>query len=253
MVVVTLAAVALFDLTRPPIISPAVKSPESRIAAEITSLDGAYKAYNERYGSYPPSDLTRLGDPSSSQYMALRAHLAKAFPQCDPAVEIAAIQRLGVRTPAQALCFWLSGFSTNLECPISDLVRDPTTKGTPWFPFDQARLRYPAGEHSPPVYVPAAGGDAPYVYFSAVNYELQPPFDAASQQGIVGCATPYRSDNGGFVNPRSFQIISAGLDLDYGGGVGSFPSGLRYESGDQDNLTNFSCGTNLGNNIPAYP
>jgi hypothetical protein len=252
MVVATLAAVALVDLTRPLPIS-SVRSPEARIAAEVTSLDGAYKAYKERYGSFPPSDFTRLDDPSSSQYIALRDHLAKAFPQCDPAVEIMAIQKLGVRTPAQALCFWLGGFSNDPERPISDLALDPAFNGTPWFPFDQSRLQHPGGKNSPPVYVPASGDDAPYVYFSAVNYELQPPFDATSQADIVGCATPYRSDDGAFVNPRSFQIISAGLDGDYGGGVGSFPSGLRYESGDQDNITNFSCGTTLGNNIPAYP
>ena len=119
------------------------------------------------------------------------------------------------------------------------------------FEFDQTRFRYPAGKKAIPVYVPFDGHDAPYLYFSSANYATQSPFSEELNQGGRGTAKPYMSDKaaGEFINPKSFQIISAGEDGDYGGGAGLFRSGAGYESGDWDNLTNFS-DRNLGDSIP---
>lgn len=209
---------------------------------EIGTMEIAFKAYKERYGSYPPSDFTNLDDADSPQYKALYLHIAKAFPRCNVEAEIAAIKKFGVGSPAQSLCLWLRGFSDDPEHPISKLL-DVQNANHPFFPFDPVRLRYPAGESGCPVYLPKGRGDAPYVFFSSVNYATQAPFTADVKQGGRGIARPYRADRPAkyeFMNPNSFQIVSAGADGDYGGGNGSYPSGDGYEAGDNDNLANFA-------------
>jgi hypothetical protein len=228
------------------------KAAESAVLSEISQMDSAFKAYKERYGGYPPSDFNKLDDTQSPQYQALVRHIAHAFPHCDAMAEAAAVKKLGVKSPAQALCFWLQGLSPDPEHPVSKLLDDPTAR-IPMFNFEKARLKYPAGKKQCPVYVSEGGGDAPYVFFSHENYATQTPFNADFKQGGKGIARPYRSDNkdiGEFMNPKSFQIISAGHDGDFGGGKGSFPSGTGYQASDKDNLTNFADGT-LGDAIPA--
>jgi len=248
--VIGLAGIVIAGLATPVLIHMG-PSEDSKSIAEISTIDAAFKAYKERYGSYPPSDFTHLDDPTSPQYKAIVAHIAKMFPRCDAAAVVAAIEKYGVKSPAQALCFWLGGFGPDAEHPVSGWLDDPNVDRTNYFAFDNARLRFPEGKTKCPVYLPPEGGDAPYVFFSSASYATQAPFNSDFNQGGKGTAKPYRADStgGGFVNPNSFQIISAGRDGDYGGGTGSFPSGAGYVTGDKDNRTNFSLGT-LDDAIP---
>jgi hypothetical protein len=218
---------------------------------EIVRMAAAFDAYKELFGSYPPSDFTKLDDPMSQQYMELAAHLMHTFPRCDCNKEIAAIKELGVGTPAQALCFWLGGFSPDPEHPISRILKFPKERRG-LFRFDASRLRSLYGEKKCPVYVPPGGTIAPYLFFSSKNYQSQAPYTSNLKQGGKGIGLPYHADGttgGRFVKPKSFQIVSAGADGDYGGGKGSFPSGKGYTVGDPDNLTNFADST-LGDAIP---
>ena len=93
--------------------------------------------------------------------------------------------------------------------------------------------------------------------------------------GVSNVARPYRSERtspatpyGGaiYMNEESFQIICAGIDEEYGSDVNPsippddasdptntvkvFRSGLGYQEGDQDNLTNFSDSQTLENAQP---
>jgi prepilin-type N-terminal cleavage/methylation domain-containing protein len=57
------------------------------------------------------------------------------------------------------------------------------------------------------------------------------------------------------VNPTTFQIICAGQDGEFGDlsavtDMKVFPGGVNYDVGDKDNITNFSGGRTLGDNIP---
>ncbi len=216
---------------------------DASIKAETAMLDSAFKAYKEKYGQYPPSDFSNLDNPNSPQYVEMADHLRHAFPKADVAKEIAVIRQVGIKTPAQALCFWLSGFSVDSEHPISGLLNNPSgLRLAPLIDFDRSRLRMPKGEKVP-VYVPPYAASAPYVYFASREYSSQAPFDATqSKQGGTGIAAPYKTDGltAHFMNSGSFQIISAGMDDDYGGGNGTFPSGKNYANGDYDNITNFS-------------
>lgn len=131
-----------------------------------------------------------------------------------------------------------------------------------------------------PVYYPSGGRRAPFVYFDSRTYRT----NSFAPAGLpdAGGVTPYKSeqrntnstpspsDTYRFMNERSFQIVSAGLDDSYGGQVGFyyiFPTGeslaadgnvgafsqyrnsLGLPSTQLDNATNFSDGI-LGNALP---
>jgi len=287
-------------------------SRQSRILAEISQLDSAFAAYRQRYGEYPPSDMSDVTNPSGP----VAKHLKKLFPECkllkasekDSLGELDAIAILqnGDKplSPAQAMVFWLSGFSDDAARPICGrLPQDRNGKidmasfnwalnsPRPFYAFDGGRLivNGATGSHVP-AYVPS-GYQAPYVYFAAQNYVAHwqancqfpnaagPPGSAWNGQGGNGNVRPYLEDNSnpraylilGFKNPQSYQIISAGVDDDYGGSFegdpaktgATFSSGIGghatfnnfskpfypYTSGDKDNLTNFS-GKNLEDSMP---
>jgi hypothetical protein len=216
---------------------------ESRTLVEIQVLEAAFKRYKAEHGEYPPSDFSHLDDPNSPQYIALANHFRRRFPRADIPTEIAAVRALGVRSSAQAICFWLNGFATDVARPVSGLLNSSQNREPPSYLFNPDRLRLLNEGDQVPVFVPSDGQAAPYVYFSASSYATQDPFNAEQwQHAGKGTARPYLSDEapGRFVNPKSCQIVCAGADGDYGGGTGSFPSGAGYQSGDYDNLTNFS-------------
>lgn len=299
LMVVIVIIIILMGLLTPVLINVMARAREARITAEISALDGALKAYKERYGAYPPSDfITSAGQAS------VVAHLSHIFPRCNATLEAQAIPTWNSNTntaigmsPAQALVFWLSGFTSDPEHPIS--AHYPNTGYTPssalaltpLFQFDQSRLTVSGvaaalgsgsvtGKIPVPQYGPADGQGTPYLYFAAQNYTTQPGWTGTQGDSCL----PYLLDNGPnlntsnpYVNPSSFQIISAGLDGNFGtsatftqlgtanytfNSVCSYPSGTAttaysgytdnlpdqagvrkvtaYSQGDLDNLTNFS-------------
>ncbi len=270
LVVITIIII-LMGLLTPVIWIAITNAKEGRIKVEIGMLDSAFKAYKEKYGSYPPSDFTNVTNTSSPQYIALATHLAKAFPSCNVQAEISDMVNHKVNSPAKAVTFWLSGFSTDPEHPISGLpgganaTNPPQPRNAPFVDFDKTRLTFPDGATNAACYCPADTPGTPYVYFASQSYAMhvQNPFGPSYGQGGQGLLRPYAADpvpTGNTpptpVNPNSFQIISAGLDNDYGDGgqtppskVDYFPSGTGYANGDKDNLTNFS-DRNLGDSIP---
>ncbi len=119
-----------------------------------------------------------------------------------------------------------------------------------------------------PSYLPP-NCDVPYVYFDSRTYITRNQY-GYPQSGhyltsfpmhpstVRGLARPYRSDNkipprvedpypAKFISDDGFQIISAGVNNDYGIWSGSavwkhFPLGDGFESGDLSNITSFSQG-----------
>lgn len=250
--VVIVIIIILMGLLTPVLIGVLARAREARITSEIAAMESALKAYKERYSSYPPSDFSN----ATAATGPIALHLAHAFPHCNAVSEAAAIP--ANLSAAQALVFWLSGFSADVEHPITG-----AGARTPFFQFDPTRLigaTNAASATTPTwgaVYTPADGLGSPYVYFAAQNYATQAPFNAATAgQGGTGVCRPYYLDTGTssvspqflYANPNSFQIISAGLDGDFGDTSAtatpnpypSYPSGKGYTQGDMDNLTNFS-------------
>jgi prepilin-type N-terminal cleavage/methylation domain-containing protein len=245
----------------------------ARIAMEIASLDMALKAYKEKFNEYPP-DFTAIGTDAGKE-VVLR-HLARAYPrypltgttaqrwaQFKTGVEAIGGIDVDQLEPSQALVFWLGGmpdgadsrnlmgFSANPANPFDTSV----TRIGPFFDFDPERLTYDGSQLR---YFPAAGGgnNVPYVYFKPLNGDYT--------GRICGNARPYwdvRTDT--WVNAKTFQIISGGLDGKFGDVIDDtkppdFPTGANFWSdtnepdrlGQHDNITNFSEGGTLEDKMP---
>ncbi len=189
---------------------------------------------------------------------------------------------------AECHVFWLAGFPTPVDTgtllPISSSPLygfsanplDPTLKGGSRIPgnfeFDTKRLR-DADLDGWPEYYPDLNVSVvfppPYVYFDSGTYSSTTPGVQFYQYPCLaptaplipmgpgpyiaewGVAVPYLEKATApiaYVNPKKFQIISAGLDGRYGEpGNGAatnklYPQGLGFFLGDLDNLANFSTG-----------
>ena len=217
----------LASISVPAIYKAVVKAKEARIQIEVAQLAQGIERDKVKHLSYPPD----FSDPA-----AVRRHLQRIFPRRKEALDQFDFSKLDA---SEALPFWLGGFSPDVERPLTGPgERIPLTE------FDRARLVDLDGDGFPS-YVPPKGEGVPYVYFDSRSYA-----SAAFALPGAGTAKPYRSDlegdvalSGGgeaFANPKSFQIIAAGLDLEYGVGGGKFPSGTGYAKGDRDNFVNFS-------------
>jgi len=283
------------------------KAKNTKIGVEINQLASAVAAYKTKYTDYPPDFSNRL---------IVERHIRKAFPQISTQEFSRAQALLWVNAtnsaspayyqsyvdPAEALVFWLGGFSSDARRPFTGpggpviyiaasgkFVYNPD-RNAPLFPFDNSRLSiyladiasgnaplatgqamssdendlHAAGfaANDPfPVFIPDKLG-APYVYFDSRSYAgasspvaLAAPHYPPSIYGtttVQGRATPYFSDlpTEQYVNQKTFQIVSAGLDNDFGAIGGSFPGGTNYNYENRDNLTNFSNGSTLGDLVP---
>lgn len=134
------------------------------------------------------------------------------------------------------------GFSVN---PTDPFARGGSRVG-PQQQFDNDRLT-----NIHPLSTPGAGGmpeflDAlpgqtkPYLYASSYDGKGYRPADLTWGPGLLDKVTVYtQSLNGPAFNPKSFQIISPGIDAEYGEGGpldGTFTGARAVE---QDNITNF--------------
>jgi prepilin-type N-terminal cleavage/methylation domain-containing protein len=293
---------------------------QTRIKTEVDQLDTAFKAYREKYGSFPPATFTGA---------AISSHIARAFPRYDATTYLGGDLALAgfappIRfRPDQALVFWLQGFSPDPTQPFITPdgfqiihVAGASQKGpnkvtvTPLFDFDKSRL---AAVGTGPVIVPsyfpqgtkADATGAPYLYWDSQSLPMGgvggplPPFPLNPMMWNVlfpptmpavlfpnaGGVRPYALDangNGrlsdpadttkldpgdGWVNPDSFQIISAGMDGKYGslaavrtdpariyptGTSTDITSAASYDlaGADDDNVTNFCPKARLGDAKP---
>lgn len=136
---------------------------QARTAAEVTQLAGAMEQFKLKFGEYPPSFLDH-SDLNSRAMM--KRFLAKAFPRCNPDVELWYIPWVddtnsyypyldttgalnlwdpvngtssGTKKPmsaAQALVFWLTSISRDPAHPLSA----PTSDRNSFFDFDNGRI-----------------------------------------------------------------------------------------------------------------
>ena len=228
----------------------------TRIGMEIKQLESAMEAYREKHGDYPP-------DFSSKQIV--ERHIRKAWPRISQAEFLAIWQVLWVNPnnaadnqsyvdPAEALAFWLGGFSNDARRPFfgkggpfitvgnnipADVrINEDRNKGT--YDFEEGRLTIVNASSGPgrvsndgdgdvfPIYLPPGGLRTPYVYFDSRTYGLR-RFYSFSGAGTVAAygSNRMKTDPNNvsrkipeWVKPTSFQIISAGLDDHYG----DFPS-----------------------------
>ena len=114
---------------------------QTKVLLEVSQLATALKTYNSDYGSYPPN----FTNPDQ-----VARHCRKRWPRI-ATEEIQEIVALDL-TPAQALVFWLRGFSPDPVHPYLGMG-----DRTPMFEFDKSRLA---------IYVP---GQAPQAIADLAN------------------------------------------------------------------------------------
>jgi len=209
----------------------------ARIAIELANIDQAFRQYkNVTHGyAYPPN---------FENNQIVIAHIQQKFGRYVSGSTGAAPPDATEIDAAEALVFWLRGYSENPVDPLGGQRKE-------LFDFDETRLIDPDGDGHP-VYYPRDGQQIPYVYFHHDSYATIKYGDGTNELAVGGVARPYQRDGGTeFINKDSYQIISAGQDGDWGPDNANkqFPSGVNYGDGDNDNITNFSEGT-LGDQIP---
>jgi prepilin-type N-terminal cleavage/methylation domain-containing protein len=266
--------------------------------SDLKAIEMALEGYREKYGDYPP-DFSDAWDGSPAggwnQTVAYR-HIRKTWQRIAPE-ELAFIGAINWRSPddpiridaAEAVVFWLGGLSSNPRYPFTGeggpLIRD----GDNWMwriegrmnalldirenrlgpdPDDPQRGLNPA---LGPVFLPGRGKFSPYVYFDARTYAIASYMHPLNSE--AGIALPYWGRTDRFVNPETYQVLSAGTDDFYaphlviGGSpvYTSFPLGQpvhpnhslndpiwtspphsEYFRGQDDNMTSFSEGRVLG-------
>jgi len=218
------------------------------IVTEINLLQQSMQQYENQYGSYPPN----AQDPE-----ALVRHLKKAFPRIS--VEDLTVARHLANDPtltgnlnppmngAEALVFWLGGFSKDPQHPLSGPggpAEPDFSDRNSIFAFDVGRLG--ANSSSMRTFTFTVNGNTrvinlyhytpedltePYVYFdtsrgkfddypsgwtdSKQEAKYWPVYRASDGAGLKGVVRAYVKDHNGrpeFINSDSFQILSAGLD-----------------------------------------
>ncbi len=265
----------LMAMVIPAIYAAQLSAKNAAITSEIGQLDIALKSYKASQGDYPP-------DPSYPNNLILR-HMRLAYPRFTPPTNTANNMAAQIRrmTAAEAIVFWLGGYwdgaktngfyadATNPLLPYSASGNQQRTAA--FFQFKETQLGnndspnrkinlpylngqswstygWNVPEYYPPGVTPGSG--APYVYFKAGPNGQYSSTASYSYNGTY--VYPYLSDKGGYMNPKGYQIICAGLDNNFGlksqsnpPANRSYPSGKNYSQNeaDLDNLTNFSNGT----------
>lgn len=267
------------------------RAKEAQIALEISQLDMGLQSYKDKQGKFfPPSSAARIpGHMANAFSRYTSAVRGPDAIQNDLDAANGGSGYLGINgnagiqlatlDAAELLVFWLAGppdpdsgeglmgFSADPLNPMAH-KRDVTTRLPFFFEFRRDRLR-DYDQDGWPEYIPPTTGDAPpYVYFE-VNVQGQVYPDPNNNLGptgkipLWGFAVPYEyvttgADDTAFApaNAGRFQIISAGIDNNYGSlterkypsltGTSTDTSGDTSTiplQADLDNITNFTNGT----------
>ena len=234
---------------------------------EVNALSDAVEKYRSKYGDYPAD---------GSSWPVMEAHLRKAFPN----ILISELNLLNpansatyayihndyagagrVMDPAEALVFFLGGFSSDAQRPFTGPGGPFVLNGTAYqyngsrqnsfYDFPAARLTMSASlvstdetaYDSPitpdlmPVFLSYKNKlefGNPYVYFDSRTYQTKTFYNFHQTRVLSGegSARPYLSEQVNtlstatnkpklYENKQTFQILSPGLDGQYAGMVGS--------------------------------
>jgi type II secretory pathway pseudopilin PulG len=248
------------------------------IALEVNQLASAIEAYKQDKGDYPPN--------FRDQATVLR-HIRKCYPKIDQNYLQTLMNTLfpsginpkvaPVIDEGESLVFWLSMTDTDPRYPFLSYHNPAGLTANPkrYYDFDQSRL-FSSASDGVPAYRAKFSKDSFYIYIDSRSY-----LDTCRIQGYgndsfnsyayaktdTNRVRPYWSDVPNPpptptrrremfkpVNPTTFQIICAGQDGDFGyqadPDVKIFPTGDNYNPEDRDNITNFSNGRTLADNLP---
>jgi prepilin-type N-terminal cleavage/methylation domain-containing protein len=251
---------------------------ESATVAEVNSLSQALRAFKTQYQTdFPPDFSTPNKQAQIDQF------LARVFRYRNPATDVPRQPgggpmpgQLEMLDPAEAVYFWLRGFSNDPQNPLfGPLVSDPTVvvERTKLFEFDQAAGRLVDKDGDGWLeYYPRFAPQRPYIYYVHYNYNYYPARKDFSTVPMYNVGTtagtqtpaprPYLSTlvaaepnpllQAHYAAPDTFQIICAGLDNDFGVLIENnpaklaeylpftYPAGPYPDKAHRDNVTSFA-------------
>ena len=157
LVVITIIAI-LAGLITGAAVNALNRAKQAAITLEIQQLDGSLEDFKNTYGAYPPNTVSPNNIVRALHFTDLSLMLRKAFPRHrEPGILIDLLTGAGSSsltdgmTGAEALVFWLGGFSADTQYPISgpggpsyrfdvtNPVEDLTTRNRR-YDFDLGRL-----------------------------------------------------------------------------------------------------------------
>ncbi len=184
---------------------------QTAIRAEIQQLSMALEAYKAEYGEYPPDR---------------NAYVTKHIQRCYPDATTPSVYT--TVTPANALYVFLGAHNAK---PSEPFAKAPTSNEVTvltkaFFDFapdrvDDSYQYYPSGCTLPYIYLKARGATGNKSYTVDESYPV------------------YKDANGYWYNPETYQILSAGLDDDWGatGAIQVQEGTISTATG--DNIVNF--------------
>lgn len=238
----------------------------ARMGLEVSNLAKAVEAYRMEMGAYPPDFANPTPELDAQQ---ISTHMARKFRYRSP-MDQSQLPMNGL-DPAEALVFWLNGFSKDQKLPLvrresldpAAAIQVPLKGDKPFFEFEQSRLKDLDGDGYPEYY--PTDSELPYVYIRNDSYGTQNsngvfiPNEIPILNGNTASVRAYAAELLGtavkrFADAEKYQIICAGVDGEFGAGsvsgVAAFPDGVGYAEADEDNLTSFSEGKTLQDSIP---
>ncbi len=248
---------------------------ESAMVTEVNSMSQALQAFKTQYQTDFPPDFSVRFSPTSHRE-AIDRFLSRMFRYRNSQTDVPRQpgggpqpQILEMLDPAEALYFWLRGFTNDPQNPLfGPMGTNPDLiERTPMFEFDKSRV-LDKDQDGWPEYYPRFAQERPYIYY--VNYNYLMNFAKAPQDLVYGIGTvsslqmpaprPYLSTlasaqpnatiKAHYAAPDTFQIICAGLDNDFGVQVANsnladylpycYPTGPYPDKPHLDNITSFA-------------
>lgn len=287
LVVVAILSILMAFLL-PAILGVRTRAKLVQVRTDITALDNAIKAFKNEFGVEPPSQIV-LSETAAGWTMPARATISRMWPQFDFAVTRdfnldGSISGTYTLNGAECLVFFLGGVTTFVDAntdgnwdtgetvvTVNGFAKNPanpfapltgTATGSRQGPFltdikSDRLIPVQSNSASTPIpftfaYAdPLSGTLSPFLYLSSgegqgyVTAHLGGTMTDAYHNG-ASTTSPY-------FNPQGYQIISAGLDRNFGAG-GPFEKGgttplpawgsvtALARNAERDNITNFSDG-----------
>ena len=263
MLVVIVIITILAAISIPVVFGVIAKAKDQTINADIQNIARGIEAYKVEMGSYPPDFSTFSAMNADQKLAVINQHLRAKFPyrniQTDipPGLNLLNAQPnwnakiADLNHPAEAIYFWLRGFTPDPQRPLAGPQPSATeVQRNNFFDLDPTQLQ-DADNDGWPEFAAKNGRGKPFVYFNSDTYKL------AAQNASLE-VHPYMrpgamDDNNvvqdEYILPKKFQIISAGQDGDWGTGDISqrfFPQGNTFIKTARDNISNFSNGSRFG-------
>jgi len=219
----------LVGLTAAGIFPVLVRAKEATILAEMNQLEGAIEKFKTEYGFYPPSfsriasgtDMAKYLNRISPNHQESTARLNAWWSEVGSQIK---------SNDGADLVFWLSGLCANKQFPLTNsssaaipnAYKDNNTaiQRIEFYEFKGPQLDV---KSRVALYFQTAGPKVHFLYRDAASYTN---------------ANAYKDNATTFVNPKTFQLFTHGMD----GKVGTIGDVKTVGPDGQDNLTNFAKG-----------